>query len=507
MSTVDFHTERYFLNNKLLNHSIIEVCNNICNNICNELWPYMDNKTWELLAPNLAWLLNSFAIDIGSEGFGAFHWTLMRHIHKRHRSIIEHLRDILCHLPEEEDGRQDEEVLSVNDKMATWFPVSFDEVPERVSTPEALLRVGDYENDSDPELGKYCRIIFDSRAYAQLLSNIRRELSLDRRDYSTGNAYQTIRTSVLDRLPLGRISRHRAPRTYKVAFHLPSEFPTHVLRNSMTWVVSPGGNAHWQLVTVGNYMEQAWPSTGLELLDVLQAWETNLGSKGRHSKKNVFVQTGIGMDTTASGANLIWFTGSPYAIAERAEQLAWLSAATQYVQGSTLHTFSPEITEIGDEITEPPLESSFGDSEDDSDWDRQWTIGVRCSIFHDPSTLEILQSLWSAETPDLISSIPIVCGFPILRHSVEGRAVEIPSEVFIALVSSTIGVDSIGEVVIQGPNSLWKLVGEIGGTLVWHPQLARSTCGEFSFAKCTCLTFPFFSAEVGSAAFSVTNNA
>ena len=250
------------------------------------------------------------------------------------------------------------ESMSLLDKMSMWVrkPGNGEQKVDNSSFSEGvedLEEEPEVEEDdiNNPELSAYSKAIMSSRAYEWLISSLLKESSLHWDQAQPRIMIQEIRQKILKKLPTGTISKNRAPSTYKVAFHLPWAplklglekrdnkcpiLPGQTLSECIVLTCSSADQV--QVTTVRQYLDQIWPSGGTELLCILQE-----ALRGIYRAIILPDKTEIGAVLDDSGM-IIWVSGSPYSIAERGEQLAWLVTALQHSDTDTVVHSTPIIT-------------------------------------------------------------------------------------------------------------------------------------------------------------------
>ena len=262
----------------------------------------------------------------------------------------------MFHQPESQTDAP--ESMSLLDKMSMWVRRPGND-EQKVDEFGFFGRVRDLEEEQEaeeddinnPELSAYIKAIMNSRAYEWLIASLLKESSLHWDKAQPRTMIQEIRQEILKKLPTGAISKNRAPSIYKVAFHLPWAplklglekrdnkcpiLPGQALSDCIVLTCSSADQV--QVTTVKQYLDQIWPSSGTELLCILQE-----ALRGISHAIILPDKTEIGAIIDDSGM-VIWVAGSPFSIAECGEQLAWLVAALQHSGPDTIVHSTPIIT-------------------------------------------------------------------------------------------------------------------------------------------------------------------
>lgn len=133
------------------------------------------------------------------------------------------------------------------------------------------------DNQDDPvdhsRLQSYFRTIHGSIAYEWFITQVQRQAAVQHLPAATG---RHVHRTILDQLPVGRVSKYRPPEIHSVTFSTPlpvfttkdcwhknvKQMKEHVV------LVLNGGNA-W-MTTVGEYVELAWRFNGPRFLEFLE---------------------------------------------------------------------------------------------------------------------------------------------------------------------------------------------------------------------------------------------
>lgn len=172
--------------------------------------------------------------------------------------------------------------MSLLDKMSMWNNKSseIDTVAEDDELFEGV-RDDDDEITNDVGLSTYHGIILKSPSYEWLLSSLRKECSLQWGLRQPRIMVENIRQTILDKLPTGTISKRRPLSACEITFALQWD-DTMDRGNELFWkpitseiklselITVTGCQEESQALTIEQYLSQAWPTYGLQLLDVLQ---------------------------------------------------------------------------------------------------------------------------------------------------------------------------------------------------------------------------------------------
>ena len=285
---------------------------------------------------------------------------------------------------------------------------------------------------------------------------------------------QEIRQKILKKLLTGTISKDLVPSTYKVAFHLPWGLLKLGLKKkddrclislgcglSECIVLTCSSMDQVQATTVKQYLDQTWPSSGTELLCVLQ--EALEGTSPNPQAIILPNKTEIGAlldDSTI----VIWVAGSAHSIAERGEQLAWLVAALQHSHLEPVYS-TPIIT---------AYESNKNKSANQPN-NHRWSLGNDYKSLDITSSLSPLQRMKWHNTFFMSSSI-IVQGFPTACRPDQCPGVEVSPEILFDLLRLPNLKITDGHILLQGRLATLELVRKTTKVLFWHVLLSAPFC-------------------------------
>ncbi|RFU34109.1 hypothetical protein B7463_g2198, partial [Scytalidium lignicola] len=440
----------------------------LCNDIYSKIGHYFDVKLWSNISKALPGLLKSLAIRIGYGSSAQENKEIMYFIHKRNKEIAVRLESLFCHEEDEKanGSGKNREGMSLLDKMNMWDRKSGEDYS--INDIEDLYKgVKDYEDESINvvDLSLYHRTIFNSTAYEWFLANLRKEsvLSLSEKQ---PRVMAEISQEILNKLPTGTMSKHGPVNIHEVEFLLQWEGTTRKQleqklyegligsgRPSVSSTIVTGSPEAAQALTIRQYLDQTWPTTGLQLLDVLQKTVTN-----PDHRYNVMFPDETRLEAIITCSSLVIVTVGPAQfVAECGEQLAWLRAALSASQHSVGYC-TPKITrywvesvpslsngskykghcDIGLDIAEPPVNP--GDSK------------VR------------VQNDWQ----DLIGESIIIVGFPISRRPENYLGLEISYDILLYFLQACKTTTVDGLILIKGTKRALKLVKRSGDVFLWH---------------------------------------
>lgn len=180
----------------------------------------------------------------------------------------------------------DADGMSLLDKMSMWDSKAGE---NHSSVPKEDLFEGveddEGENVGHIDLSAYSKVVLKSTAYEWLIFNLRKESSLRWSSHSEmrdSTAIDIIRRKILEKLPSGKISKARPPRTHNVAFRLQWCPPYKRLYNGRAKRETTNGKAilesiavtccsnEAQATSVQQYMSQTWPSNWKKFLELLR---------------------------------------------------------------------------------------------------------------------------------------------------------------------------------------------------------------------------------------------
>ncbi|PNP78573.1 hypothetical protein FNYG_08085 [Fusarium nygamai] len=311
------------------------------------------------LCRSLPELVKALAIKIGCESPSQLNRDIMYFIHKHQREIAKEIERLLLGTDDDASGdarKADPDGMSLLDKMNLWENNAG--VDKREADQGELF---DAVEDQEEEIilpiavPRYNKIILDSSAYSWFITNLRKECSLQRGATKLRHAIDDIRQAVLDKLPSGRISKRTVPPRHRCTFRLllaPLRarlyHAYHAVRSKWASptrisevVVVTCSSDEAQVMTVGEYFAQTWPSAGTVLLDLLQ--QVLGGSDGVRPQVMLSDTTGIAAQTHGSYL-VVTVDGLAYSIVECAEQLAWLASAIHPPRNNSVTSCRPLIT-------------------------------------------------------------------------------------------------------------------------------------------------------------------
>jgi hypothetical protein len=187
------------------------------------------------------------------------------------------------HEGDAESSRKHADSMSILDKMSIWESKASDECLQP-DTLDCFEGVDDLEDVEQTDFSVQSKAIVGTMAYEWLISSLLKASNFHWAESQPGIVVDAIRKNVLEKLPTGRISKSRNPRTYQVAFQLPwlsleSRLKVEGTTQSILGkpaiadllVLTCSSTDQVQATTVRQYLEQTWPSGGTALLSILQS--------------------------------------------------------------------------------------------------------------------------------------------------------------------------------------------------------------------------------------------
>ncbi|KAH7141027.1 hypothetical protein EDB81DRAFT_799325 [Dactylonectria macrodidyma] len=356
------------------------------------------------------------------------------------------------------------------DKMSLWRSRDDEDAKPQVEVDDYFHGVKDDEDEHDQieniGLSVYQRVISDSQAYKWFISTCKKEVTLQQG--ATNRCTMTnesIRGSLLEKLPTGTISKRHAPSSHEVTFVLQSRqlIAMRLARTTVkpgTWpvqsfsnvVVLTGSVDHAQALTIKQYMSQTWPANGTQMLEALEDGITNpknliYGKSPANTPLVVGIQDALLM---------VKARGPAYFIAECGEQLAWLASAFSTVHRNGLCGVTPLINKI--HIWQAASRSSGCSG--------LCKLGVdSTAVFDlDHSLSPATESCWQA----LVGRLKLIQGYPIARRPEGYPGLEISLELLLSLVQA--GKVSVHptKVLIEGSKRSLQLVKRTDNVCLWH---------------------------------------
>lgn len=192
---------------------------------------------------------------------------------------------MFSHNEASEDRHYVAEGMALLAKMVMWENKDSED-HSLLAEGEALFEaVANEEDDAFEEINlpKYHKVIFDSQAYKWFLSSIRKEVSLKWEGSDPRILTESLRWELLGKLPTETISRCHFPSSHDVTFilgwdesmelrlqredvHL-SAWPAQSFSSFITLTGSP---EEAQALTITQYMDQTWPTNGLQMLNAIK---------------------------------------------------------------------------------------------------------------------------------------------------------------------------------------------------------------------------------------------
>ncbi|RYP24693.1 hypothetical protein DL765_000420 [Monosporascus sp. GIB2] len=435
----------------------------ICSDIYNRLGRNINHRNWKSISKNIPSLIKAFALKLGSDTLNELNLRAMHFIHKHHQEIATQLR--LLFRPEYEDEpethRDTSDAMSLLDKMSMWRR-SLGKDHTEANVFDLFEGVEEDENE-DPDLSAYSKVIVNSVAYEWLIANLVKESSFHWDEAQPRIMVDQIRQKILARLPTGTISKKQAPCSHKVSFELPWRplesrlEEERVQRGFITFgraiadsvVATCSSTDQVQLTTVKQYMDQTWPSGGRGLLEALQ--EAIDGTQ--RDSVCVTLPDKTEIEAILYDSYLIVSVAGPaYSIAERGEQLAWLAAA--------LLPPNPRFAVY----TTPSLRSTTEHTPSKT-YEHRWIIDPCKETIGETSDLTALSTQnWKGELHGPV----IVRGFPTVLRPERCPGVEMSPETLFDLIRTPKLEVNGGRILLQGLGKTLELFRQKKEVLVWH---------------------------------------
>ncbi|KAH6989653.1 hypothetical protein BKA56DRAFT_258911 [Ilyonectria sp. MPI-CAGE-AT-0026] len=447
----------------------------ICNDIYSKLNHCVNSKTWPVVSKILPDLIKAFAVRLGNDCAVQVNRDIMYFVHQRHREVVSQLEAMFSHDTEEQLGncRPTLQGMPLLDKMSMWRSRDGEDATPAADGDDYFHGVNDDEDQDDHieniDLSAYQKVIFDSQAYKWLLATCKKEVALQQEATTSSSSCtrtnESIRRSLMEKLPTGTISKRYAPSRHEMTFvlgwHLGIALPLE--RETAEPVSRPprffpdlvvtGSVNQAQVLTIKQYMSQTWPANGLQMLEVLEEGIQN--PKNLESGKSpadaplVVGRAGIDLVVKASGP--------AYFIAECGEQLAWLESASSTVARNGLCRVTPLIDIIRVGPTTPQSSSYRG------------MCRVSCImngvVNPDLSMPSVTQSCWQSA----VGRQNLIQGYPIARQPDGYRGLEVSLDVLLYLVQAKEVSSCRGKVVVKGVERSLRLVKRADQICLWHP--------------------------------------
>ncbi|KAH7144199.1 hypothetical protein B0J13DRAFT_622763 [Dactylonectria estremocensis] len=445
----------------------------ICNDIYGNLKDCVNAETWPVVSKVLPDLIKAFAIRLGNDYSVQVNRDIMYFVHQRHREVISQLEAMFSRDDEEplENCRHTLEGMPLLDKMSLWRSRDNEDAASEVEADEYFYGVKDDEDQDDHieniGLSVYQKVITDSQAYKWFLATCKKEVSLQQEATKSGvMTNESIRRSLMEKLPTGTISKRHSPSNHEVAFIL--EGHRHIAlrlecdnvepaswspRSFSDFVVLTGSANQAQALTIEQYMCQTWPENGLQMLKALK--------EGMEKPKNLTSGKSPANTPLVVGKHgtqlLIKAIGPAYFIAECAEQLAWLQSAVSTVCGNGICGVTPLVDNINVKPTTPQSSSYRGTC--------QFVVDLTAVFDADPVMPSVTQSSWQA----VVGRQNIIQGYPIARRPEGYMGLELSFNMLLCLMQAKEISFAAGKVVIKGPQRSLVLKGQTDGICLWHP--------------------------------------
>ncbi|KAH8683709.1 hypothetical protein BGZ61DRAFT_535130 [Ilyonectria robusta] len=441
----------------------------ICSDIYSKLSDCLNAKTWPIVAKVLPDLVKAFAVKLGSDSTAQVNQDVMYFVHKRHKEVVARIEAMFRHDIDDqpEDRRDIPEGMPLLDKMAMWQSKVGEDHTHATESDDCFKGVKDYESDPIEEINlpEYHKVIFDSEAYKWFLTSFRKEVILQWGASHSRIMTESIRCKLLEKLPTGTISWRHAPSSHEVTFVLHwhqnmqlrlgrenIELPSWPAHSFSSFVVLTGSPEEAQALTMKQYMNQTWPTNGLQIFNLLQeaiSSPNSLYSAGSPPNAPIVARV-FGSKLTVTAA------GPAYFIAECGEQLAWLASALASSTRDVIAHCTPSVANFDIRATPPPNSTYRG----------------KCDVILEITHVASLdgsrpreQNSWEA----VVRGNNLIKGYPISRRPEGFPGLELSLDILLYLMQAKEVCISGGHVLIRGPERTLKLVKQTDKVCLWHP--------------------------------------
>ena len=222
-----------------------------------------------------------------------------------------------------------------------------------------------------------------------------------------------------------------------------------------------------QATTVQQYLEQFWPDNSERLLGVIQRAFSEERDNSEYPPMFCYIREPTICVELSDSDLVVSFTGGCFlSVVELAEQLAWLSAATQASLGSTFEGPPSVYLEAKKSIDDPAYLLR-------SRWDLR--LG-RLPFDATDHSLTLLHQLRSHGTL-LRLAPPLITGFRTAHRPNNDLGVEVPSHLLLDIVTpqEEFRVEG-GGVFLCGKNLTLRLMKKVDDVLVWHVSSSVRVC-------------------------------
>ncbi|GCB17283.1 hypothetical protein AAWM_00168 [Aspergillus awamori] len=338
----------------------------IAEDIAKATRPFQPNaEVLQRISEVLPMLLKTFALGLGHAKSSQMHRDVMVFLHEHRMDIGAALLDRLGEHADQEGEESDFALrtsgkMPLDEMMLLWHSKVSPEPSEGpYEPPETIFNQDDEHIGSErsetstevrlPQMDAYRNLIRNSPSYSWLVDILRRECVLAP---SEPNAMELIRDMVLSFLPIETaVSRRRPTQVFEVfvrmnwdpvAFYIQQEYtenPKEAIERAITLT---GSRRTTQAVTCSQYMSQTWPSTGVNILELVTSLVSSDHNTEHGNAKNetdhrvVVLPDGTTLQALRQATKdqplescVVWIkiSGLADSIAEVGEQLAWLGCA------------------------------------------------------------------------------------------------------------------------------------------------------------------------------------
>ncbi|KAH6856683.1 hypothetical protein B0I37DRAFT_80626 [Chaetomium sp. MPI-CAGE-AT-0009] len=293
----------------------------------------------------LSELIKAFGIEIGRESPSQTNLDIMYFVHKYHRQIALQLESLFSYENGEAlTNHDDPDKMSLMEKMRLWNNKADSDEGPSLSSDDLFEGIEDDEDEGINHTGfsAHSSVIRKSTALHWLVSGLQKRSSLDWGGEQVPGtvAANGIRRKILEALPSRKISRKRLPQEHQVSFRLldedyMSDLPPQKWETRPDAIIITECAGRTQATTIEQYLNQAWPRSGMRIFQLLQEATRN----ARLSPKSGILATCVSAEAvlpdnnrlrvtvTGFGGIIVMAAGSAHALADYGEQLGWLSAA------------------------------------------------------------------------------------------------------------------------------------------------------------------------------------
>ena len=332
-----------------------------------------------------------------------------------------------------------------------------------VGVDQPLPAINDVPDPRD-EVAIYRDLISDSPAFHWLLTSLKKEMSLSPAEPDVIGA---IRRDILDSLKTSvptKVSRKTSAVPYSalfdldwnpIAFWLQQDYQGHPYEGIGKVITLSGSVENAQALTCERYVQQTWPSIGLDILDLVRSVMPN--GSARNSRT-------LSDGTKVMASRDEWrfkvkVTGTKDSIVQIGEQVAWLGTALRS---------SPN--DLGISFCVPFISKTFIS---DGPSHPTGTLSVPTSGYLINFTIDALAKRSEAQENgrcwyNIFRNPIVVRGFPIPRRLESASGLEIPLEMMAALIETNRINQFRDTLYLKGFSSMLVAVAQTTNFILWH---------------------------------------